>query len=151
MAIDLYDLIPGRVFHFKVGPRRVLAIEGDQVIWEWADEKQRSKSARPGGSMWLKSFAQDASLDVVGVQPARRMDLGGTTVLLSGEVVDVLDKPVTVKIRTLCPKKYVVVDLALGRVLELDGNGTESAGQSRIDAARQALRRAAALIVRGGR
>ncbi len=145
MAVELNDLIPGEIFHFKVGPRRVLAIEGDQVIWEWADDKQRATSARPGGSMWLKSFAEDASSSASGAQAKHRAEVANTTVLLSGEVVNVLDKPVTVKIRTMCPKKYVMVDLASGRVLELDGAGTEVAGPGRIDAARQALRRAAEL------
>ncbi len=145
MAVDLNDLIPGAVFQFKVGLRRVLAIECDQVIWEWADDKQRTTSARPGGAMWLKSFAADACSTASVGQVVNRTELVNTTVLLSGEVVNVLDKPVTVKIRTLCPKKYVMVDLASGRVLELDGAGTEVAGPGRIDAARQALRRAAEL------
>lgn len=131
MPISLKDIVPGSVFQFKTGNRRVLSIQGDEVVWEWADGDVDCKRVRRGGAMWIKSFAEDANyLPGEGGQSLR---------LLSGEVVKVLDTVATFQLRTLCPSKYLVIDMESGAVMRIGKDGLERVPVEKVSAAKRVL------------
>lgn len=131
MSVSLSDIVPGSVFQFKEGNRRVLSIQGDQVVWEWADGDAECKRVRRGGSLWIKSFAEDANyLKGKGEKYLR---------LLSGEIVKVLSSIATFQLRTLCPSKYLVIDMETGAVMGIGKAGLERASAERVSAAQRVL------------
>lgn len=131
MPVSLSDIVPGSVFQFKTGTRRVLSIQGDKVVWEWEDGDVDCKRVRRGGSMWIKSFAEDAHcLPGEGEQSLK---------LLSGEVVKVLNTVATFKLRTLCPSKYLVIDMESGAVMGIGKSGLERVPVEKVSAAKRVL------------
>lgn len=134
MAVDRKQIAEGAVFRFKVGLRQVVSISGDNVVWAWADSNATT-SVKPGGVMWIKCFCEDAIERVSGQQ--RR--------LLTGEVVNVSDAPIALNLRSLCPEKYLVMDLETGVALNYSAGALVRADTKRVRAAYEVM----AQIIKG--
>lgn len=139
MAVELINLIPGAVFRFKVGLRRILSLDGDRVVWEWAQEDRRTLGLRSGGTTWKKGFAEDAIEQINEGVSGDGLKKATSLRLLSGEVVELLPRAATFKLRTLCPAKYVVIDLSSGDVYGIEKDGLERVAPERLEATRRVL------------
>lgn len=120
MPVPMEQIIPGAVFRFKTGLRRVKRLkpqtgpDGVMVDWEYADALPRRRNA---GSLWGATFRVQA------IELVPDPSLAGETrqLLPSRRTIACLEKPVDVTLTTRCPAKWVMVDMETGDFWRNDG------------------------------
>lgn len=121
MAVPMQQIVPGAVFRFKNGLRRVTRIHeplgpGCMVDWEYADGEPHR---RQSGSLWNHTFRIQAIEQV----PDPDLDPGRQTrqLLSAGRCVPCLEQPVAITLTTRCPAKWVMLDMESGELWRHDG------------------------------
>lgn len=119
MAVSFDQLVPGAVFRFKTGLRRITRVrpysDRFMVDWEYADGQPRQ---RRGGSVWGPNFRREA----IEMVPDPSMHCESRQLLPSRRTVACLPQPVEIKLTTRCPAKWVMVDMESGELWGHDGH-----------------------------
>lgn len=118
MAVPLDQLVPGAVFRFKSGLRRITRLRPSgqrfMVDWEYADHQPHR---RRSGSVWGPNFRREA----IELVPDPSMHHESRQLLPSRRTVACLPQPVEIKLQTRCPAKWIMVDMESGELWGHDG------------------------------